>query len=162
MPRPAPCIAVIGPGRDAGARELASAEEAGAAIAEAGATLVCGGLGGVMEAACRGARSRGGLTLGLLPGDDREDANGWVVLALPTGLGEARNALIVRAADAVVAIGGGWGTLSEIALALRRGVPVLGVRTWELGRDGARVAGVRAVDDAQTAVAEALRLARRA
>ena len=161
MPRPAPCIAVIGPGRDADPRELASAEEAGAAIAEAGATLVCGGLGGVMEAACRGARSRGGLTLGLLPGDDREDANGWVVLALTTGLGEARNALIVRAADAVVALGGGWGTLSEIALALRRGVPVLGVRTWELGRDGARVAGVRAVDDAQSAVAEALRLARR-
>jgi uncharacterized protein (TIGR00725 family) len=84
-----------------------------------------------------------------------------VVLALPTGLGEARNALIVRAADAVVAIGGGWGTLSEIALALRRGVPVLGVGTWQLARDGEPVAGVRAVDDAETAVAEALRLARR-
>ena len=79
------------------AQELAQAEEAGAAIAAAGAMLVCGGLGGVMEAACRGARSRGGLTVGLLPGADREDANGWVVLALPTGLGEARNALIVRA-----------------------------------------------------------------
>jgi len=156
-----PCIAVIGPGREADPRELAAAEDAGAAIAEAGATLVCGGLGGVMEAACRGARSRGGLTVGLLPGDDREDANGWVVLALPTGLGEARNALIVRAAGAVVAIGGGWGTLSEIALALRRGIPVLGVRTWELGRDGAPVPGVRAVDDAQTAVGEALRLAGR-
>src|SRR5215203_4638184 len=136
MPRRAPCIAVIGPGRDAGEEALAEAEEAGAAIAAAGATLVCGGLGGVMEAACRGARSRGGFTVGLLPGDDREEANGWVVLALPTGLGEARNALVVRAADAVVAIGGGWGTLSEIALALRRGVPVLGVGTWELGRDG--------------------------
>jgi uncharacterized protein (TIGR00725 family) len=156
-----PCIAVIGPGRDADARELEAAEEAGAAIAAAGATLVCGGLGGVMEAACRGARSRGGRTIGLLPGDDREDANGWVELALPTGLGEARNALIVRAADAVVAIGGGWGTLSEIALALRRGIPVLGVRTWELGRAGEPVAGVRAVDDAPTAVAEALRLGQR-
>ncbi len=161
MPRPVPCIAVVGAGRDAGARELAAAEEAGAAIAAAGATLICGGLGGVMEAACRGARSRGGFTVGLLPGDDREDANGWVVLALPTGLGEARNALIVRAADAVVAIGGGWGTLSEIALALRRDVPVLGVATWELARAGEPVAGVRAVDDAQTAVAEALRLAQR-
>jgi uncharacterized protein (TIGR00725 family) len=158
MPRPAPCIAVIGPGRDADERALAQAEEAGAAVAAAGAALICGGLGGVMEAACRGARSRGGLTVGLLPGDDREDANGWVVLALPTGLGEARNALIVRAADAVVAIGGGWGTLSEIALALRRGIPVLGVGTWELGRAGEPVAGVRAVDDAATAVAEALRL----
>jgi uncharacterized protein (TIGR00725 family) len=161
VPRPVPCIAVIGAGRDAGPRDLAAAEEAGAAIAAAGATLVCGGLGGVMEAACRGARSRGGLTLGLLPGDDPEDANGWVVLAIPTGLGEARNALIVRTADAVVAIGGGWGTLSEIALALRRDVPVLGVGTWELARDGQPVGGVRAVDDAQTAVAEALRLAAR-
>jgi uncharacterized protein (TIGR00725 family) len=161
MPRPVPCIAVIGDGRDPDDRMLEQAELAGAAIAAAGATLVCGGLGGVMEAACRGARSRGGFTVGLLPGDDREDANGWVVLALPTGLGEVRNALIVRAADAVVAIGGGWGTLSEIALALRRGVPVLGVATWELGRAGVPVAGVRAVDDAETAVAEALRLARR-
>jgi uncharacterized protein (TIGR00725 family) len=161
MLRPGPCIAVIGPGRDAGEAELAQAEEAGAAIADAGATLICGGLGGVMEAACRGARSRGGFTVGLLPGSDREDANGWVVLALPTGLGEARNALIVRAADAVVAIGGGWGTLSEIAFALRAGVPVLGVGTWELAHGGEPVAGVRAVDDAATAVAEALRSRRK-
>ena len=159
MPRRALTIAVAGPGRDASAAELAAAEEAGAAIAAAGATLVCGGLGGVMEAACRGARSHGGFTVGLLPGTDREEANGWVVLALPTGLGEARNALVVRAADAVVAIGGGWGTLSEIAFALRIGVPVLGVGTWELARGGASVPGVRAVDDAPTAVAEALRRA---
>ena len=156
-----PCIAVVGTGADASAGELAEAEEAGAAIAAAGATLVCGGLGGVMEAACRGARSRGGMTVGILPGSDREDANGWVVLALPTGLGEGRNALIVRAADAVVAIGGGFGTLSEIAFALRAGVPVFGVGTWELGRDGVAVeSGVRAVDDAETAVAEALRSVR--
>ena len=93
-------VAVAGPGRDASAAELVAAEEAGAAIASAGAVLVCGGLGGVMEAACRGARSEGGTTIGLLPGTDREDANGWVSLALPTGLGEGRNALIVRAADA--------------------------------------------------------------
>jgi hypothetical protein len=155
-----PVVAVVGPGRDASAQELASAEEAGAAIAAAGAVLVCGGLGGVMEAACRGARSEGGTTIGLLPGTDREDANGWVVLALPTGLGEGRNALIVRAADAIVAIGGGWGTLSEIAFALRAGVPVFGVGTWELGRDGVSVAGVRAVPDAATAVAEALQSVR--
>ena len=116
--------------------ELAVAEEAGAAVAEAGCGLVCGGLGGVMEAACRGARSRGGLTVGLLPGLDREAANGWVVVAVPTGLGEARNALVVRAADAVVAIGGGWGTLSEIALALKAGVPVVGIGTWEPVLDG--------------------------
>ena len=130
VPPPRAWIAVVGPGA-ADAEELALAEEAGAAIAEAGAGLVCGGLGGVMEAACRGARSRGGLTVGLLPGVDRDAANGWVVVAVPTGLGEARNALVVRAADAVVAIGGGWGTLSEIALALKTGVPVVGVGTWE-------------------------------
>ena len=162
MPRPAPCIAVIGPGRDASAAELAQAEEAGAAIADGGGVLVSGGLGGVMEAACRGARARGGLTVGLLPGTDREDANGWVVLPLPTGLGEARNALVVRAAQAVVAIGGGWGTLSEIALALRAGVPVFGVRTWELARGGEPVPGVRQVDDAVTAVGEAMRAVVRA
>ena len=148
---------MIGAGRDATASELAGAEEAGAAIAAAGGTLICGGLGGVMEAACRGARSRGGMTVGILPGADRDDANGWVVLAVPTGLGEARNAVVVAAADAVVAIGGGWGTLTEIGFALRAGKPVLGVGTWELERGGAAVAGVRAVDDAATAVAEALR-----
>ena len=95
----------------------------GAGIAAAGAVLVCGGLGGVMEAACRGAHAGGGMTVGLLPGDTRADANEWVVVALPTGLGEVRNALIVRAADAVVAVGGGWGTLSEIGLALRADSP---------------------------------------
>ena len=157
MPRPAPWIAIVGPGRDAADDELLQAEEAGAAVAEAGAILVCGGLGGVMEAACRGARSRGGVTVGLLPGAEREDANGWVTVALPTGLGEARNALVVRAADALVAIGGGWGTLSEVALALRAGLPVCGVRTWEPVRAGAPVAGVIAVDDGPTAVAEGLR-----
>ena len=93
MPPPRAWIAVVGPGEGAGLDELAAAEEAGAAIAEAGAGLVCGGLGGVMEAACRGARSRGGLTLGLLPGVDRDAANGWVVVAVPTGLGEMRNVI---------------------------------------------------------------------
>src|SRR3712207_4617407 len=143
MPPLGPWIAVCG-ASEAAEDVLAAAEEVGAGIAAAGAVLVCGGLGGVMEAACRGARSRGGMTVGVLPGTNRQDANGWVVLALPTGLGEARNALVVRAADAVVAIGGGWGTLSEIALALKAGVPVLGVGTWELGRGGEPVAGVRA------------------
>jgi uncharacterized protein (TIGR00725 family) len=161
MPPPRAWIAVVGPGQGSGEPELALAEEAGAAVAEAGAGLVCGGLGGVMEAACRGARSRGGLTVGLLPGTDRDDANGWVLVALPTGLGEARNALVVRAADAVVAIGGGWGTLSEIALALKTGVPVVGIGTWEPAREGEPVPGVVAVDDPRVAVAEALRLARR-
>jgi uncharacterized protein (TIGR00725 family) len=154
---PTPWIAVVGPGRDATAAELADAEDAGAAVAEAGATLVCGGLGGVMEAACRGARSRGGLTVGILPGDDRDAANGWVAVGLPTGLGEARNVLVVRAAHAVVAVGGGWGTLSEIALALRAGRPVVGVGTWQLAHGGAPVEGVVAVADGRAAVEEALR-----
>jgi uncharacterized protein (TIGR00725 family) len=160
VPPPRAWVAVVGPG-SADAEELALAEEAGAAVAAAGAGLVCGGLGGVMEAACRGARSTGGLTLGLLPGLDRDAANGWVVVAVPTGLGEARNALVVRAADAVVAIGGGWGTLSEIALALKTGVPVVGVGTWEPVIGGSPAEGIVACEDARQAVAEALRLASR-
>ena len=137
MPATSAWIAVVGAGAGgATSEQLEAAEEAGAAIAAAGAILVCGGLGGVMEAACRGARSRRGTTVGLLPGFERDAANGWVSVAVPTGLGEARNALIVRSADAVVAIGGGWGTLSEIALARKAGKPVAGVATWELGDRG--------------------------
>jgi uncharacterized protein (TIGR00725 family) len=151
----APWIAVVGPGR-AGAEELAVAEEVGAQVAAAGAVLVCGGLGGVMEAACRGARSRGGMTVGLLPGLDRGEANGWVEVAVPTGLGEARNALIVRAADAIVAVGGAWGTLSEIALGLKTGRPVVGLGTWELARGGEAVEGITAMDNPSEAVAQAL------
>ncbi len=150
-----PWIALVGPG-EATPAELHAAEEAGAAIAEAGAMLVCGGLGGVMEAGCRGARSKLGSTFAFLPGDDRDDANGWVQHAVPTGMGEGRNALIVRSADALVAIGGGWGTLSEIALALRAGKPVLGFETWELARAGERVAGVVAAAGPREAVREAL------
>ncbi len=125
-------MAVCGPGTDATAGELAWAEEVGGLLAEAGALLVCGGLGGVMEAACRGARSKLGFTIGLLPGDSREDANGWVSLAIPTGMGEARNVLIVRAAEAIIAIGGGWGTLSEVAFAMKRGTPVISLGSFAL------------------------------
>jgi uncharacterized protein (TIGR00725 family) len=158
-PVPRCWIAVVGPG-EAAPDELAVAEDVGAAIAEAGAGLVCGGLGGVMEAACRGARSSGGLTLGLLPGVDRGDANGWVLVAVPTGLGEARNALVVRAADAVVAIGGGWGTLSELALALKTGRPVVGIATWEMRKAGADVAGITSIMDPRKAVETAISLIR--
>jgi uncharacterized protein (TIGR00725 family) len=112
--------------------------------------LVCGGLGGVMEAACRGAKSRLGTTVGLLPGSDRGAANGWVDVAVATGMGEMRNALVVRSADAVVAVGGGWGTLSEIAFARKTGKPVVGVG-WELE-------DVVAAQSGAGAVAEALRL----
>src|SRR5262245_56592591 len=155
MPPPRAWIAVVGPG-SASEAELTLAEDAGAEIAAAGCGLVCGGLGGVMEAACRGARSRGGLTLGLLPGLDREAANGWVVVDVPTGLGEARNALVVRAADAVVAIGGGRGTLSEIALALKTGVPVIGLATWEPAIGGSPVDGIVHARGPREAVAAAL------
>jgi len=126
-----PYVAVVGPG-DASPEELHTAEEVGAGLAAAGVVVVTGGLGGVMEAASRGARSRRGRTLGILPGDDRDAANGWVEIAVPTGMGELRNGLVVRAADAVVAIGGGHGTLSEIALALKLGRPVVGLGTWEV------------------------------
>ena len=142
-------VAVVGPG-EASASELAAAEEVGARLAEAGAVLVCGGLGGVMEAACRGAKSRRGVTVGLLPGLDRSAANGWVDVAIATGLGELRNGLIVRASDALVAIGGGEGTLSEIALALRDGRPVIGIGTFEVG-------AVVQVSSAEEAAALALR-----
>ena len=124
-----PYVGVVGPG-EASEAELASAEEVGAGLASLGAVVVTGGLGGVMEAACRGARSRRGRTLGILPGEDREAANGWVEIAVATGLGELRNGLIVRACDALVAVGGGHGTLSEVALALKLGRSVVGLGTW--------------------------------
>jgi uncharacterized protein (TIGR00725 family) len=124
-------VGVVGPG-EASASETAVAEEVGGLLAEGGAVVVCGGLGGVMEAACRGAKSKLGLTVGLLPGLDRSAANGWVDVAVATGLGELRNGLIVRASDALVAVGGGAGTLSEIAFALKLGRPVIGVGTFEL------------------------------
>ncbi len=126
-------VAVVGDGRDdAPDTVLAAAEELGAGAAEQGWIVVTGGMGGAMEAACRGAKSRRGQTVGLLPGHDRTAANGWVDIVLPTGLGELRNGLVVRAADAVVAVGGGHGTLSEIALALKLGRPVVGLATWDV------------------------------
>jgi uncharacterized protein (TIGR00725 family) len=121
-----PLIAVVG-GGTCTTEEAEWARAVGRLLAEAGAVLVCGGLGGVMEAAARGARLAGGLTVGLLPGSDPATANPSIVVAIPTGLGELRNALLVRAAGAVIAIGGGWGTLSEIALARRIDTPVVGL-----------------------------------
>lgn len=129
--RRARAIAVVGPS-DAGPAELAVAEEVGAGLAEAGCVVVTGGLGGVMEAASRGARSKLGSTVGILPGTVAEEANGWVELAIPTGLGEGRDALVVAASQAVVAVGGGYGTLAEVALALRTGTPVVGIGTWDV------------------------------
>jgi uncharacterized protein (TIGR00725 family) len=148
----APYVAVVGSG-EAPPSELEVAEAVGRGLASRGAVVVCGGLGGVMEAACRGARGAGGTTVGILPGLDRGAANEFVDVAIATGLGEARNALVVRAVDALVAVGGSWGTLSEIALAMRTGVPVVGVGTWELRRGGESVEGVVGAADAEGAVA---------
>ena len=134
---------MVGPG-EASDDEVRAAEAVGRGLGRAGAVVVCGGLGGVMAAACRGAKEAGGTTLGILPGADRSAANEWVDVAVATGLGEARNALVVRAADALVAVGGGYGTLSEIALALKAAKPVIGLDTWDLGRNPDPVA--RAAD----------------
>jgi uncharacterized protein (TIGR00725 family) len=130
----APYVAVIG-ASNATEWELTMAEQLGGQLAAEGAVVVCGGLGGVMNAVARGAEAAGGLSIGLLPGDDRADASRHLTVALATGFGEARNAIVARSADAVIAVGGEFGTLSEIALALKMGTPVIGLGTWELGRD---------------------------
>jgi uncharacterized protein (TIGR00725 family) len=134
-------VAVVGSG-DAPSDD---AFEVGRLLATRGAVVVTGGLGGVMASASRGAASAGGLVLGVLPGSDRSAANEWVTVAVPTGLGELRNGLIVRCCDAVIAVGGGYGTLSEIALALKAGKPVVGIGSWEID-------GVVAVGDPAAAV----------
>ena len=146
---PEPVVAVVGTGEPDDQLERL-AEAVGAGLAVAGVTVVCGGLGGVMAAACRGAKGQGGRTVGILPGADPAAANAWVDLAIPTGLGEARNALVARAAEVVIAIGGGYGTLSEIALALKAGTPVIGLRTWD-------IPGVEVVSDAEEAVSRSSR-----
>jgi uncharacterized protein (TIGR00725 family) len=152
---PTTVIAVVGAGQADTATE-AVARAVGRGLAEAGATVVTGGLGGVMAAASAGAREAGGTTIGILPGTDRREANPHVVVALPTGLGEARNALVVRAADGLVAVGGAYGTLSEIALALRAGLPVIGLGTWSLHRDGREDPGIVVATDAEDAVRQVL------
>jgi hypothetical protein len=124
-------IGVIG-GGSAGITHYSKAEEVGRLIALRGWMLVCGGLGGVMEAAARGAHEAGGVTIGLLPGNDRDSANQFITIPITTGLGEGRNLLIVRTADLLIAVGGEYGTLSEIALALKTGKPVIGLDTWDI------------------------------
>jgi uncharacterized protein (TIGR00725 family) len=147
-----PYIAVIGASR-ASAQEESTAERVGTELACAGALVICGGGPGVMAGASRGAAMAGGTVVGLLPGDERSAANEFVSIALATGLGELRNGLIVRACDAAVAVGGAYGTLSEIGLALAQGVPVVGLGTW-------RIDGVEHHEDPVGAVARVLELAR--
>lgn len=141
-----PIVAVIG-GRRAGKALLREAEEVGRLLAGRGALVVCGGLGGVMEAVARGARSAGGLTVGILPQEHRRDANPYINVPIATGLGIGRNVIIARSADALIAVGGQYGTLSEIAFGLQMGKPVIGIGTWE-------ISGVLPASDAQEAVAK--------
>jgi uncharacterized protein (TIGR00725 family) len=128
-------ISVIGAGQ-CSKREARLAEEVGREIARAGAVLICGGLGGVMEAASRGASVAGGLVVGILPGENPKQANPYVKLAIASGVGRARNMAIAKSARAVIAVGGGYGTLSEIAYALQSGIPVIGLNTWGLIKNG--------------------------
>ncbi len=128
-------IAVIG-GAKASKRELELAEGVGRELAKRGAILVCGGLGGVMEAVCRGATSEGGVTIGILPGESRQAANKYVQFPIVTGIGYARNVAVVKSAQAVIAVDGNYGTLSEIGHALQSGIPVIGLGTWSLLRNG--------------------------
>ena len=150
-------IAVIGSG-DCSPQEARLAEEVGKELARHGAILVCGGLGGVMAAACRGATLAGGLTIGILPGDSRRSANPYVQIPIVTNLGEARNVIVVKTAQAVIAIGGGYGTLSEIGHALKNNIPVVGLNTWQLFRDGIPEAAIITAKDPSDAVHKAISL----
>lgn len=151
-------ISVIGAGQCT-KREAKLAEEVGREIARAGAVLICGGLGGVMEAASRGASEAGGLTVGILPGENPKQANPYIKLAIASGVGRARNMAIAKSARAVIAVGGGYGTLSEIAYALQSGIPVIGLKTWELVKNGKPQEVIIKAETATEAVAIALELA---
>ncbi|HUU43866.1 MAG TPA: TIGR00725 family protein [Planctomycetota bacterium] len=154
------CVSVIG-ASSADRRALAWAEEVGRRLAENDVVLLCGGLGGVMEAACRGAKSAGGLTVGILPMADRDGGNDYLDVAVATGMGYARNAIVAYSGDAVIAIGGSSGTLSEIAYATVRRVPVVTLGSWTLTEralsHGARPVEAASPADAVDKVLEILR-----
>ena len=153
-------IAVIG-NSSCSPKEAKLAESVGELLAQRGVTLICGGLGGVMEAACRGAKSKGGLTVGILPGQDSSTANPCVDIPVATGIGEARNLAVVKSAQAVIAVGGSYGTLSEIAYALKDSIPVIGLNTWSLSRDGREDGSIIRVQSPSEAVDKAISLAKR-
>ena len=154
-----PQVAVVGGGK-AEADLLELAEDVGRRLAVAGAVLVCGGRGGVMEAASRGASGAGGVVIGILPGLSPAEANEHVSHTVATGVGHARNLAVVASGDAVIAIGGEWGTLSEIALARRLGRPVVALRSWTLQNDGVSELGINEAEGPEDAVARALDAAR--
>ena len=148
-------VSVIG-GSHCSRREAKLAEEVGAELARRGVTLICGGLTGVMAAACKGAHSAGGTTVGILPGSRRKDANPYVDIPIVTTIGEARNVIVVCSGQAVIAIDGEYGTLSEVAYALRNGIPVIGLNTWSLSKQGQLHGSVIIADSAKDAVDKAL------
>jgi hypothetical protein len=151
-------IAVIGDS-SCSPEEAKLAETVGELLAQQGVTIICGGLSGVMEAVCRGAKSKGGVTVGILPGQDSSMANPWVDIPVVTGIGEARNVTVVKSAQVVIAIGGSYGTLSEIAYALKSSIPVIGLNTWSLSRNGQEDNSIIRVQSATEAVDKAISLA---
>jgi uncharacterized protein (TIGR00725 family) len=157
MPRPL-LISVIG-GSEAGPEALAQAESVGRELAKRGVVIVCGGLTGVMEAVCRGAKSAGGTTVGILPGNTASQANQYVDIPVCTGMGYARNVLVVKSGRAVIAIDGAYGTLSEIAHALGEGIPVIGLNTWSFSINGATPQAVILARDPVEAVEKAIQAA---
>ncbi len=150
-------IGVIG-GGEVPSQVAEQAEETGREIARRGAVLVCGGLGGVMEAACKGASDEGGLTIGILPGDNRLAANPYVKIPIVTGIGHARNVAVVKSSQAIIAIDGSYGTLSEIGHALQSGIPVIGLNTWSLSIDRRIDDGIIPADSPKDAVDKAIEL----
>jgi len=153
-------VSVIG-GSNPSEEETRLAEEVGRELAKRGVTLICGGLEGVMEAACKGAISQEGTTIGILPGNDRREANAYVKIPIVTGMGYARNAIVAKSAQAVIAIGGSYGTLSEIAYALQNDIPVIGLDTWSISRAGVEDRSIIAAYSPAEAVEKALALAKR-
>lgn len=134
------------------------AQEVGEEIAKTGGILICGGLGGVMEAACRGAKKYQGLTIGILPGTNKNEANNYVDVPILTGLSEARNIIIIRTSEVVIAVGGEYGTLSEIAFALKLKVPVIGINTYRLFKEDKEQNKIIRAKEAKDAVQKALQL----
>ncbi len=152
-------IAVIGGGQ-CSTKEAVLAETVGRELAKREVILVCGGLGGVMEAACRGATIESGVTIGILPGDDPATSNPYVQIPVATGVGYARNIAVVKSAQAVIAIDGDYGTLTEIGYALKSDIPVIGLNTWSLSRNGQEDKSIIEAEDAVDAVEKAVSLAR--
>lgn len=149
-----PVIAIIGAGK-CSKKLYDMAAEIGRYVAENGGVVLCGGLGGIMEGAARGAKEAGGTTIGIIPSENKADANQFIDYVIPTGFGQARNVLVVRAADAIVALPGKFGTLSEMAFALVSGKPIISVQAWKLGEE------IQQVEDPLEAAKIAMELARK-